>query len=53
VNYLWQDGATDSVYVVDTVPGIYSVTVVDTNGCVQSDTVDAPLAPKPVLSILS
>jgi gliding motility-associated-like protein len=51
VNYLWQDGATDSVYVVDTL-GIYSVTVVDTNGCVQSDTVDAPLAPKPVLSIL-
>ncbi len=50
VSYAWQDGATDSVYVVDTI-GIYSVTVVDTNGCIQSDTVETPLAPKPVLSI--
>lgn len=48
VSYLWQDGATDSVYVVDTV-GVYHVAIVDTNGCMQSDTVEAPLAPKPVL----
>jgi gliding motility-associated-like protein len=50
VSYSWQDGAADSVYVVD-VAGIYSVTVVDTNGCVQSDTVETPLAPKPVLTV--
>ncbi len=50
VSYAWQDGATDSVYVVAT-SGVYSVTVVDTNGCIQSDTVETPLAPKPVLDI--
>jgi gliding motility-associated-like protein len=50
VSYAWQDGALDSVYVVD-VPGVYSVTVVDTNGCTQSDTVLTPFAPKPVLTV--
>jgi gliding motility-associated-like protein len=50
-NYTWQDGSTDSTFVVNT-PGVYSVTVVDTNGCIQSDTVETPLAPKPVLAIL-
>lgn len=48
VQYLWQDGSTDSTYYVDTV-GIYMVSIVDTNGCPQSDTVTMPLAPKPDL----
>lgn len=51
VNYTWQDNTTDSNYVVG-VPGVYSVTVIDTNGCTQSDTVVSPLAPKPVLGVV-
>ena len=50
VNYTWQDGSTDSLFIVNT-PGVYWVTVTDTNGCMQSDTVETPLAPKPVLNV--
>lgn len=51
VSYVWQDSTIDSLYVVS-VPGQYICTITDTNGCVQSDTVESPLAPKPVLSVV-
>lgn len=46
-NYLWQDGAVDSIYKV-TLPGLYHVTVIDSCGRAFSDTVlvqGGPAAP--------
>jgi gliding motility-associated-like protein len=42
--YLWQDGATDSTYTAN-FPGIYHVTVTDSCGLVQRDTVVIAIAP--------
>ncbi len=39
MTYLWQDGSTNSSFVV-TSPGVYSVTVTDTIGCNDSDAVE-------------
>jgi gliding motility-associated-like protein len=38
-DYLWQDGSVDGGYLA-TVPGQYSVSVTDSNGCVQQDTIE-------------
>lgn len=38
LTYTWQDNSTNSTYQV-TLPGTYSVEVVDANGCVNNDTI--------------
>ncbi len=42
--YLWQDGATDSIYTAN-FPGTYHVTVADSCGRIQKDTVVISVAP--------
>ncbi|MCJ8291021.1 MAG: PKD domain-containing protein [Crocinitomicaceae bacterium] len=39
VSYLWQDGSSNQQYAATT-PGVYSVQVIDTLGCTESDTVE-------------
>ena len=51
MSYSWQDGSTDSTYLV-TLPGTYHVTIVDSNGCGESDTVVVPEAPSPMLQMV-
>lgn len=39
-SYLWQDGSTDSIFVVNSnINGTYSVELTDTNGCIALDTI--------------
>ncbi|MEO6168116.1 MAG: gliding motility-associated C-terminal domain-containing protein [Chitinophagales bacterium] len=38
-SYLWQDNSADPIFTA-TVPGVYYVTVVDFNGCIQTDTAE-------------
>ncbi len=47
VAYLWQDYSTDSTFTADTT-GKYYVTVIDSNGCLESDTVLVTVE-KPIL----
>ncbi|MBT3648408.1 MAG: T9SS type A sorting domain-containing protein [Flavobacteriales bacterium] len=48
--YDWSTGATTQMITV-TSPGIYSVTVTDTNGCDGSDEVDLEVNPNPVVGM--
>ncbi|MCB0669050.1 MAG: right-handed parallel beta-helix repeat-containing protein [Saprospiraceae bacterium] len=49
-NYSWSNGATTEVITIQT-PGVYSVTVTDSNGCTGSDSLTVVQLPQPSLSI--
>jgi hypothetical protein len=48
--YLWND-ATTAQTLNATMSGTYSVAVTDTNGCVNSDTIDVTINPLPVVAL--
>ena len=50
VSYLWQNGSTDSIFVVNTY-GTYWVEVIDNIGCVYSDTINIELFPSPIINL--
>lgn len=49
-DYSWSNGATTEVITIQT-PGVYSVTVTDSNGCTGSDSLTVVQLPQPSLSI--
>ncbi|CAN5473174.1 hypothetical protein BH11BAC1_BH11BAC1_00680 [soil metagenome] len=47
-SYLWQDSSQLSVFEID-LSGLYSVTVSDSNGCSNADTIDVIVNPLPLI----
>ncbi len=50
INYLWQNGSTNSVFSTDTA-GTYWVQVTDDQGCTASDTIEIELFPIPLVNL--
>jgi len=50
MNYLWHNGSTDSIFIVDTT-GLYWVEVTDSLGCIATDSIFIELLPSPEINL--